>query len=84
VRFLVDARLPVRLARLLDEAGHSALHTAQLPAGNRTNDAQNAALLAMFRVNLEAIAEAFDDSDFVDIESGSLVVHRRRGEGRSC
>jgi predicted nuclease of predicted toxin-antitoxin system len=44
VKFLVDAQLPVRLARFLVEAGHEALHTSQLPDGNRTTDARIAEL----------------------------------------
>lgn len=38
MRFLVDAQLPRRLARLLREAGHEAIHTLDLPLGNRTTD----------------------------------------------
>jgi predicted nuclease of predicted toxin-antitoxin system len=44
VRFLVDAQLPARLAVFLTGAGHDALHTTQLPAGNRATDAAIAAL----------------------------------------
>lgn len=44
MRFLVDAQLPARLARALADAGHQALHTTDLPDGNRTTDAQIAAL----------------------------------------
>ncbi|BBF98802.1 MULTISPECIES: DUF5615 family PIN-like protein [Pseudonocardia] len=44
MRFLVDAQLPARLARALTDAGHQALHTTDLPDGNRTTDAQIAAL----------------------------------------
>ena len=40
MRFLVDAQLPARLARLLDEVGHDALHTSDLADGNRSTDAQ--------------------------------------------
>lgn len=40
MRFLVDAQLPVRLARRLTEAGHDAVHSSALPAGNRTTDAE--------------------------------------------
>ena len=39
MRFLVDAQLPRRLARWLQDKGHDALHTRDLPAGNRTEDA---------------------------------------------
>jgi len=40
VRFLVDAQLPRRLARLLAAAGHDALHTLELADANRTTDDQ--------------------------------------------
>lgn len=39
MRFLVDAQLPARLAEFLGTAGHDAVHTSRLPAGNRTTDA---------------------------------------------
>lgn len=38
MRFLVDAQLPTRLAHLLSSAGHDAVHTTDLPEGNRTPD----------------------------------------------
>lgn len=38
MKFLVDAQLPLRLARLLASAGHDALHTINLQDGNRTPD----------------------------------------------
>lgn len=44
MRFLVDAQLPARLAAFLGTAGHDAVHTTQLPAGNRTTDADIAEL----------------------------------------
>lgn len=37
MKFLVDAQLPARLARFLNDAGHDA-HTSELPDGNRTTD----------------------------------------------
>lgn len=40
MRFLVDAQLPRRLCTLLAEQGHEALHTLDLPSGNRTSDAE--------------------------------------------
>lgn len=40
MKFLVDAQLPARLARLLSKAGHDAAHTSELPDGNRTPDPQ--------------------------------------------
>lgn len=39
MRFLVDAQLPLRLPRLLVQAGHDAIHTINLVDGNRTPDA---------------------------------------------
>jgi predicted nuclease of predicted toxin-antitoxin system len=38
VRFIVDAQLPRRIAVWLRAAGHDALHTLDLPEGNRTAD----------------------------------------------
>jgi predicted nuclease of predicted toxin-antitoxin system len=38
VKFLVDAQLPARLARFLNDAGHDAVHTSDLPDGNRSTD----------------------------------------------
>jgi predicted nuclease of predicted toxin-antitoxin system len=35
----VDAQLPRRLARWLSDAGYDAVHTRDLPHGNRTRDA---------------------------------------------
>ncbi|MGH3684590.1 MAG: DUF5615 family PIN-like protein [Pseudonocardiaceae bacterium] len=51
MKFLVDAQLPARLARFLSSSGHDALHTLELPDGNRTTDAR--------------IAEVADGSDRV-------------------
>ncbi|MDA8047281.1 MAG: DUF5615 family PIN-like protein [Actinomycetota bacterium] len=44
MNFLIDAQLPAKLASLLESSGHDAVHTSQLPEGNRTNDAVLAAL----------------------------------------
>lgn len=38
MNFLVDAHLPRRIIYHLHDAGHDALHTLDLPAGNRTTD----------------------------------------------
>ncbi len=40
MNFLVDAQLPRRLARWLGTAGHDAVHTLDLPNGNRTTDTE--------------------------------------------
>ncbi len=39
MKFAVDAHLPPGLCDLLRVAGHEAIHTSQLPAGNQTSDA---------------------------------------------
>lgn len=38
MKFLVDAHLPRRLAYQLRDAGHDAVHTLDLPRGNRSGD----------------------------------------------
>lgn len=38
MKFLVDAQLPRRFANWLNEAGHDALHTLDLPHKNLTSD----------------------------------------------
>lgn len=40
MKFLIDAQLPRRLAKRLVAAGHDAVHTLDLPTGNRTTDAE--------------------------------------------
>ena len=40
MKFLVDAHLPRRLALAINSAGHDAVHTLDLPNGNRTTDKQ--------------------------------------------
>lgn len=40
MKFLIDAQLPTRLARHLNDAGHDAVHTLDLPEQNRTTDAE--------------------------------------------
>lgn len=38
MKFLIDAQLPRRLALLLQQSGHDAIHTLDLPQANRTPD----------------------------------------------
>ena len=40
MKFLIDAQLPRRLARWLSAQGHDAVHTLDLPSGNRTQDTE--------------------------------------------
>lgn len=39
-RFLVDAHLPLKLARVMRTAGFDTLHTRDLPQGNATKDGE--------------------------------------------
>ncbi len=67
MRFLVDAQLPRRLVYRMRDAGHDALHTLDLPHGNRTPDAEiNAISLRESRVVVTK------DADFV---SSFIVAH---------
>jgi len=51
MKFLVDAQVPRRLVLRFRESGHDAVHTLDLPDGNRTSDAQvNAISIAEQRV----------------------------------
>ena len=38
MRFIIDAQLPPRIAIWLNEYGHDAIHTDDLPLGNKTSD----------------------------------------------
>lgn len=40
MKFLVDAQLPRRFCSWLTIAGHDAVHTLDLPKGNRTSDSE--------------------------------------------
>jgi predicted nuclease of predicted toxin-antitoxin system len=61
MKFLVDAHLPKRLARLLHQFGYDTRHTLDLPEQNRTSDET---------INQVALDEGrivvTKDSDFVD------------------
>jgi predicted nuclease of predicted toxin-antitoxin system len=61
MKFLLDAQLPRRLAQALRAAGHDAIHTLDLPEGNRTIDGE---------INLIAEREGrvvvTKDADFVN------------------
>ncbi|ELS04551.1 Protein of unknown function DUF82 [Xenococcus sp. PCC 7305] len=40
MKFLVDAQLPIRLAKFLQASGYDTLHTRDLPQQNATSDSQ--------------------------------------------
>jgi len=60
MKFLVDAQLPRHFVGWLAEAGHDALHTLDLPLGNRTPDNEVIACAAR-----EGRVVASKDDDFV-------------------
>ena len=60
MNFLVDAQLPRRLIYRLREAGHDAIHTLDLPHGNRTTDQE---LLAVSMRDQRVVITK--DADFV-------------------
>ena|ERR1044071_8688554 len=68
MKFLVDAQLPRRLVGRLRAAGHEAIHTLDLPQGNRTTDTTINELSAR-----EGYAVVTKDSDFVN----SFLLSRR-------
>jgi len=61
MKFVVDAQLPERVARWLQAPGHEAIHTKDLPDGNRTPDST---------INELSLREHYvvvtKDEDFVD------------------
>lgn len=61
MRWLVDAELPRRLAERLASFGQDAVHTRELPAGNRTPDDEITRI-----ANEQTRVVVTKDSDFVD------------------
>jgi predicted nuclease of predicted toxin-antitoxin system len=70
VKFLIDAQLPARLAELLNQAGHDAVHTSGLPDGNRSTDRQIAE-----RADADGRVLVTKDRDFRD---GHLLARTPR------
>ncbi len=60
MKFLVDAQLPRRFANWLNEAGHDALHTLDLPRKNLTADKE-----LISRAMREGRIVISKDADFV-------------------
>lgn len=61
MKFIVDAQLPRRLARFLQDSGYDAIHTLDLPQQNATPDSNiNTLSIAQERIVITK------DSDFVD------------------
>src|SRR5215216_4920225 len=59
--FLIDAQLPPRLARMLQQHGHQVYHTLDLPQQNRTDDDE-----IMRFADMHDCIVTTKDSDFVD------------------
>ncbi len=71
MKFLVDAQLPLQLARWMREQGQHAVHTKDLPEGNRTKDHE------INRISLrEERTVVTKDTDFVDTLLLQLTPHR--------
>lgn len=68
MNFLVDAQLPKRLALWLKDHGHDAIHTLDLPRGNRSADDE-----LMGIADAEQRVVVTKDADFVD----SFQLHGR-------
>jgi predicted nuclease of predicted toxin-antitoxin system len=61
MKFLVDAHLPRRLARWMNDAGHDSVHTLDLPLKNKTAD------MAINRLSIDDQRIVITkDADFVD------------------
>ena len=61
MNWLVDAQLPQRLAGLMSTHGHDAVHTLDLPCGNRTSDRE-----IRSRADQDGRIVVTKDADFVD------------------
>ncbi|MDQ3555536.1 MAG: DUF5615 family PIN-like protein [Gemmatimonadota bacterium] len=71
MRFLVDAQLPRRLSHQLLAAGHDAVHTLDLPRGNRTTDEE----ITSF-AEIDSRVVITKDADFVN----SFLLFRKPGK----
>ncbi|MGI2906329.1 DUF5615 family PIN-like protein [Tolypothrix sp. VBCCA 56010] len=61
MKFLVDAQLPVRLARFLESAGYDTIHTKDLPQRNATTDIEiNAISIQESRIVVTKDRDFFD------------------------
>lgn len=72
--FLVGAHLPARLARLLNEHGHDATHTSQLPDGNRTPDGDIAAAADAKDIVVVSKDRDFRNNHFLEGTRRKLLV----------
>jgi predicted nuclease of predicted toxin-antitoxin system len=116
MKFLIDAQLPRRLVYRLREAGLEAIHTLDLPLGNRspdrvineiserekwivvtkdadfvssftlsrkpyklllvsTGNIKNVELEQLFVRSIQAIIEAFEEHDFIELGRTAFTIH---------
>src|SRR3954471_8712750 len=61
MKYLIDAQLPPKTSGWLGQAGGDAIHTLDMPDGNRTSDAD-----IIGRADLDGRAVVTKDEDFVD------------------
>jgi predicted nuclease of predicted toxin-antitoxin system len=74
MRFLVDAQLPRRLARLLAAANHDAVHTLDLPRRNLTPDDELLEICARANRILVSKDLEFADSFLLKREPSQLLL----------
>lgn len=74
MKFLVDAQLPRRLARWLTTEGHDAVHTKDLPEGNRTDDRAINGISLRDRRTVISKDEDFVDSILLRHEPHKLLL----------
>ena len=74
MRFPIDAQLPRRLARWLRNEGHDAVHTMDLPEGNRTGDSELIAISVRERRIIITKDEDFVDSFLLRNEPRKLLL----------
>ena len=74
MRFLIDAQLPRRLANWLRTEGHDAVHTLDLPDGNRTRDSELNAISVRERRTIITKDEDFVDSFLLRSEPHKLCL----------
>jgi predicted nuclease of predicted toxin-antitoxin system len=72
VKFLIDAQLPRRMRCWFSDAGFDALHTLELPTGNRSTDEQ---IRRFARSDQRVLISK--DADFVD-------SHLLTGQPENC
>lgn len=68
MKFLLDAQLPRRLSRFIQEASHDAIHTLDLPNRNETSDTE----ILKYSIEQDCVLIT-KDHDFVNT---FLVSHR--------